>query len=620
MFSGSISESGSTPREPPISGSGGAVHDNAALTASARARRRRLSLLAFLMGLASVALSVTIVVGSLMQNRKAAEQRFLQNTRIEVRMLAQTVDLDSRESPAPAAKPAFEGAQDPQDARLLKTMSDYWGNSPHFETDEHFVIIDNVDSEVIFDTFFPGPSHRPPPQPNAVENDELRATQELIVNVREKMGLPAEAAYSGEFHSAAGEPLIGSFRNVSEVGRKAGRNWLLGIYRSKARLSASAFHFGDFGTLILVCGLAMPLSLLLMYYTYQLAQRDQARVEEARTRLAAIVQSSEDAIYSESFGGRITSWNRGAEHVFGFSEAEAIGRSSAELIPSERPAEESQIVAQLIEGASLAERSFETIRLRKDGKPIHVSQSVSPIEDARGRPVGVSIIARDITARKNLEREVLEITSTEQQRIGRELHDSLGQVLTGLSFLAKSLSQKLAAAGNPEAETAQTITTGIQQAVGEVRRAVRGLVPVEVDASGFMVALEKLAADTRSRCNVNCRVECVQPVPIDDNLVATHLYRIVQEAINNAVKHAQARQIVVRPEARMGTLSVTVEDDGVGIGDNAARNGGLGLRIMQYRAGAIDATLDVRTSNGRGTAVVCVVKTKAAATSGEAVP
>ena len=205
---------------------------------------------------------------------------------------------------------------------------------------------------------------------------------------------------------------------------------------------------------------------------------------------------------------------------------------------------------------------------------------------------------------------MLESSSREQQRIGRELHDSLGQELTGVSYLAKSLSQKLTTAASPLAETATTITAGIQRALREVRNAVQGLVPVEVDASGFMVALEKLAADTGSRCGIDCRVESAVPVQIDDNLLATHLYRIVQEAINNAVKHAQARRIIVRPESHNGTLTVTVRDDGVGIAEEASRNGGMGLRIMRYRAGVIDATLDVESKPGEGTSVVCLVKRK----------
>ncbi len=320
------------------------------------------------------------------------------------------------------------------------------------------------------------------------------------------------------------------------------------------------------------------------------------------------MQDSEDAIFAQTFDGVITSWNRGAERLFGYSESEAVGRPSAEIIPSERSVEEQHLIAQIGRGEPAEEQAVETIRTRKNGSAVHLLQTISPVKDDGGRDVGVSIIARDITERRNLEREVLESAGREQQRIGRELHDSLGQELTGLSYLAKSLQQKLTAADNPHAETAQTIASGIQQALRGVRSAVQGLVPVEVDASGFMVALEKLAAQTQTNCGIDCRIDSREPVEIDDNVLATNLYRIVQEAINNAVKHAQASQIVVRPETYHGTLSVTIEDDGVGIAEHSRQNGGMGLRIMQYRAGVIDAALDVHLTKAGGTAVVCFVK------------
>ena len=182
--------------------------------------------------------------------------------------------------------------------------------------------------------------------------------------------------------------------------------------------------------------------------------------EQAHARLAAIVQDSEDAIFSETFEGVITSWNRGAEQLFGYSEAEAIGRKSADIITSERTAEERQAIGHVVGGERAEERAVETILACKDGKFVHVLQTISPVNDERGKQIGVSIIARNVTERKNLEREVLESTSREQQRIGRELHDSLGQELTGLSYLAKSLAQKLAAAGSPQTETAQLIAVG----------------------------------------------------------------------------------------------------------------------------------------------------------------
>jgi PAS domain S-box-containing protein len=568
------------------------------LSARSLGKRGSLPLAAFLMGVGAFALTLGVVISSFLQSREEAKQRYLQTTKTEVRMLATAIDLNR---------------ENKNWDQVRKAVLELWMQAGHWvlAPDEHFVIVDNQTDEVILNISAQRAGDAASSHPN-VGN--------MIIAVRKQ--LVSSPLRSGEFRSQTGQEMLGSFLSLSEPNRAINRDWLLGVYRSKEGLYESELKFGLFGTsiqfastgsLILACILAMLLSLALMYYTYNLARREQARTEEARARLAAIVQDSDDAIFSQAFDGRITSWNRGAEHVFGFTESEAVNRDSRTLIPSQSEEEEQRIIRQIQEGESPPEHALETIRTRKDGRPIHVSQSVSPLEDSDGHCVGVSIIARDITARKNLEREVLEVTGSEQQRIGRELHDSLGQELTGLSYLAKGLTQKLSAEKSPQIGIAQTIADGVQRALREVRTAVQGLVPVEVDAAGFMAALEKLAAETSARCGIDCRVEGDDRVSIDDNVVATHLFRIVQEAINNAVKHAQPRQILVRPELSNGTIRVTVQDDGVGfVAGNPSRNGGgMGLRIMQYRAGVIDATLEVRRRAGHGTAVVCQIKNQA---------
>ncbi|HEV8067222.1 MAG TPA: PAS domain S-box protein [Planctomycetaceae bacterium] len=602
---------------PPLRGSHG---PSLVLSTRSLRKRRSLPLVAFLIGVGAFALTLGVVISSFLQSREEAKQRYLQTTQTEVRMLATAIDL---------------GRKDNWD-QVRKAVLQLWLQAGHWKVqpDEHFVIVDNNDGTVILNVG------------HLLGDTSDADVQRTIVAVRERMGpssmrrspvhaeevLGTTLRFNGEFRPENGQEMLGSFLGLSEPNRAppVNRDWLVGVYRSKQGVYESELRFGLFGTsiqfsstgsLVLACILAMLLSLFVMYHTYYLARREQARTEEARARLAAIVQNSDDAIFSQTFDGRITSWNRGAEHVFGFTESEAVNRDSRSLIPSQSEEEEQRIIRQIQQGESPPERAWETIRSRKDGRPIHVSQSVSPLENTDGQCVGVSIIARDITARKNLEREVLEVTGSEQQRIGRELHDSLGQELTGLSYLAKGLTQKLSAENSPQTGIAQTIADGVQRALREVRTAVQGLVPVEVDAAGFMAALEKLAAETTTRCGIDCRVEGDDRVSIDDNVVATHLFRIVQEAINNAVKHAQPRQILVLPELSNGTIRVTVQDDGVGIvsGSPSRNGGGMGLRIMQYRAGVIDATLEVRRRAGHGTAVVCQIKNQASVPEPETV-
>src|SRR5262249_43962310 len=139
---------------------------------------------------------------------------------------------------------------------------------------------------------------------------------------------------------------------------------------------------------------------------------------------------------------------------------------------------------------------FETTRIRKDGRKIDISLSISPIKDASGKAIGASAIARDITEHKTLQREVLEIAALEQRRIGQDLHDGIGQELTGLTMLAQRLVGELTREERLQADMAAKIHKGLEQALSHVRAVSKGLVPVEVDAEGLMVALADLAART----------------------------------------------------------------------------------------------------------------------------
>jgi PAS domain S-box-containing protein len=165
--------------------------------------------------------------------------------------------------------------------------------------------------------------------------------------------------------------------------------------------------------------------------------------EQELARLASIVESSNDAIIGKSLDCRILTWNSGAERIYGYTAAEAVGRDCSILLPTEN---RDAISALLRRGAS-GERieSFETMRMRKDGTRFHVSLTISSVKDSAGNIIGASGIERDITERKRLEQEVLQISERERRRIGQDLHDGLGQHLTGIGFMSKSLQQRLAA-------------------------------------------------------------------------------------------------------------------------------------------------------------------------------
>ena len=196
-----------------------------------------------------------------------------------------------------------------------------------------------------------------------------------------------------------------------------------------------------------------------------------------------------------------------------------------------------------------------------DGR-IDVSLSISPIKDNTGKVVGASAIARDVTDQKLLTREVLAIARREQQRIGQDLHDGTGQELTGLAMMAERLAGELCERSLPQAHTAAKIVDGLEQALRHVRALSKGLVPVELDAEGLMAVLANLAARTSELQGVTCAFQCDEPVAVVDNQTATHLYRLSQEAVTNALKHGRAHKIVISLVDDGELITLAIADDG----------------------------------------------------------
>jgi two-component system sensor kinase FixL len=207
-----------------------------------------------------------------------------------------------------------------------------------------------------------------------------------------------------------------------------------------------------------------------------------------------------------------------------------------------------------------------------------------------------------MSEQQQLQREILEVPVSEQRRIGQELHDGLGQQLTGLGLLATSLLNK---ASKPEHELAAKLARGLQEAISQVRALSRGLMPVDIDAGGFTSSLEILVDEIRFNSNLAIALNLREPVRILDNSSALHLYRIAQEALNNAIKHSGASRIEITLGLENGLGFLSIRDNGSGFDMLQQRQSGLGLRIMQHRCNLIDAELEIDTSPGQGTEVKC---------------
>jgi PAS domain S-box-containing protein len=492
---------------------------------------------------------------------------------------------------------------------------------------------------------------------------------------------------------------------------------------------------------------------------YDITERK--RAETAASRLAAVVQSSHDAIVAKDLNGIITDWNQSAERIFGYGPKEIIGKSVLTLIPKDRHSEEQDILKRIRRGELVDH--YETVRRRKDGTLINVSLTISPVKDLNGKIIGISKIVRDITRqkraeqrlaeqsrlldlsneailvrdtqdritywnhganelygylpeealgkvthkllrtefpeslkriykkleradrwsgelvhkrkdgtkvvvmshwtldrdghgrsafvletntditqrkqtevalqrskemleklvqqrtralrvanaeleneisrRKGLEGQILEVSDREQERLGQELHDGLCQQLTAIGFLARATALRLKNHRVVQTDDLEKIAKLINASVMDARNIARDLHKEEIDAAGFLPALEHLA--DRQIWKTSCRLDLRTEVSIEDDNVASQLYRILREALINANKHARATQIVLEVRRLKNHLVFSVSDNGVGFNNKTKTGHGLGFHIMKYRAESIGARLELESPKKRGARVAC---------------
>jgi len=334
-----------------------------------------------------------------------------------------------------------------------------------------------------------------------------------------------------------------------------------------------------------------------------LSEQKRRHAEETKLKLAAIVESSQDAIIGKNMDARIVSWNKGAEEIYGYTADEAIGQRIAILLPPER-ADELSAIMKLIRRGQKVEH-YETQRRRKDGTVIDVSLAVSPIKNAEGEVVGASAVARDITERKQgaeikqaqamrqllLER-VLSAQEEERRRIARELHDEAGQLLTSLLVGLRTLedSRKLTDA-QAQGRRLRKITA---QAIDEVGRLARGLHPTVLDDHGLGVALGRFVAEYIKTHNIAVdlqlnELDCGNLPPA----VQIGLYRIVQEALTNVARHSRAKTVSIKFMRSATALEVAIVDDGCGFDAQAVAVSSqrLGIHSMRERATMLGGTV-----------------------------
>jgi PAS domain S-box-containing protein len=337
------------------------------------------------------------------------------------------------------------------------------------------------------------------------------------------------------------------------------------------------------------------------------ADRTQA-LSDAYDRYRAITDSVLVGILTLDERGAVETFNPAAARLFGYLPNEMAGRNISELMTSPDQLQDEAFLAHYTN--TPGDQQFmgvarEVLGRRKDGQVIPLELSISDF--THGGQRRFVAMMRDVSIRRRLERELLEVGERERQRIARDLHDGLGQQLAGVSYLAALLTKKLQEEASPCAVRAAESEKYLNEALEQTRGLAHGLLPVKAVPEGLMIALRELAERTSSLYRVDCRFVCSAPVLIRQHTAATHLYRIAQEAVNNALKHGKATRIRIELDAARQRILLRIRDNGVGLSRRAKHAQGMGLYIMQYRANAIRGSLLARRHPQGGTEVVCTV-------------
>ncbi len=332
----------------------------------------------------------------------------------------------------------------------------------------------------------------------------------------------------------------------------------------------------------------------------------ESELRDAAARLRGVVETAVDGIITIDDRGVVETFNPAAERIFGYAADEVIGRNVSMLMPEPYHSEHDGYIEHY---HKTGERRIigigrEVRGRRKDGTEFPMDLAVSATDVGR-RGIFTGLV-RDITERKRLEREILDISDHEQRRIGSDLHDDLCQRLAGVRFSCDALRNSLGKI--PAAQVAKRIErigTSVSEAIDRTRMLARNLSPVALEANGLASALHELTDGIRQLFAIDCRFESQGEVTFNHTVKATHLYRIAQEAINNALKHGHPSQLLVALERHGEKATLTIHDNGSGFSIDKERSQGMGLRTIAYRAGMIGADVSMQSEPRQGTTLAC---------------
>jgi PAS domain S-box-containing protein len=329
------------------------------------------------------------------------------------------------------------------------------------------------------------------------------------------------------------------------------------------------------------------------------SQKEEERLWQREGMSADFLDELPVGLHWLSANGRILWANKAQVRMLGYSPEEFIGQPAGQFYVDPCFAKE------LADYPRKNERVSQEAQLRcKDGSVKYVLIDTQ-VSWEKGRFVHARCFTRDLTDCRQRERQILEISEREQRRIGQDLHDELCQHLAAMKFRSSLLEKVLEKKRPTAARQARALEKMAIAAIDRAYTLARGLHPVQLETKGLVSALKEMAANLAEVYGRKCLCRVREPVSIHDDAVAIHIYRIAQEAVVNAIRHGKARKIIVRLAEKGAQITLSVEDDGIGLPDEATKANGMGLHIMRYRARMIGATFSISGSPEGGTIVAC---------------
>ncbi len=322
----------------------------------------------------------------------------------------------------------------------------------------------------------------------------------------------------------------------------------------------------------------------------------------------AILETAADAIVTIDQDGLILSFNRAAARMFGYQPGEVVGKNVSLLMPSPYREQHDGYIHRYLKNGEprIIGIGREVAGQRQDGTLFPMDLAVSEVA-SREKRFFVGII-RDISERKYMEKALVTASENERREIGRDLHDALGQIITGISLLAKSLAKRIAVSDPGLAAEAESIATLSMEAMSEAKRLAYGAFPTELERQGLLAALTQMAETARRIYKVEAIFHGParwEPLAADAEL---HLYRIAQESVANAIKHGKPRRVVIGLSRDRDSLMLSVADDGAGLpAQRDPTRISMGLDIMRHRAGLIGGTFSIASPKEGGTEVRCCI-------------